>query len=53
MAWLFPYCTYGYSCEIIDQNYPNRQAIYYCEAVTSSFSESGGKRKVTLGIQLA
>ncbi len=52
-AWLFPFCTYGYSCNIIDTNYPNREAIYYCEAVTSSFSSNGGVRKVTLGIKLS
>lgn len=52
-TWLFPFCTYGYSCNIIDTDYPNREAIYYCEAVTSSFSENGGVRKITLGIKLA
>ncbi len=51
-GWLLPYCTYGYSCKIIDTDYPERQSTYYCEAVTTSFNQSGGKRKITLGIEL-
>ncbi|MCP4123685.1 MAG: hypothetical protein GY751_18200, partial [Bacteroidetes bacterium] len=52
-AWLFAYCTYGYSAEILDMDYPERQGVYYVEAVTTSFSNAGGKRKVNLGIKLA
>jgi phosphotransferase system IIA component len=52
-GWLTPYCSYGYSCRIIDSDYPIREAIYYCEAVTTQFNSTGGKRKITLGIKLA
>ena len=51
-TWLIPYCSYGYSAEIIDQDYENREGIYYVEAVTTVFSKSGGSRKVNLGIKL-
>ncbi len=52
ITWLFPYCTYGYSADIVDKDYPERQGIYYVEAVTNSFSDAGGKRKVTVGLKL-
>ncbi len=51
-VWLFPYYTYGYSVDIVDANYPQRQGIYYVEAVTTSFSDGGGKRKTTIGVKL-
>ncbi len=51
-AWLFPYCTYGYSADVADTDYPERQGIYYVEAVTPSFNEGGGKRKTTIGLKL-
>ncbi len=51
-AWLFPYCTYGYSAHIVDTDYPERQGTYYVEAVTSSFSDGGGKRKMTIELKL-
>lgn len=52
-TWLLPYSTYGYSAELKEIDYPEREGIYYVEAVTTVFNSSGGKRKVTLGIKLA
>lgn len=51
-TWLLPYCTYSYSAKIADEDYPQRDGSYYVEAVTVNFDESGGKRKVTLGLKL-
>jgi hypothetical protein len=51
-TWLFPFCTYGYTASIMDEDYPLRDGNYYVEAVTTTFDESGGKRKVMLGLKL-
>ena len=52
-SWLLPYCSYGYTAEVTDKNYINRQGNYYVEAVTTTVSDRGGERKINLGIKLS
>lgn len=48
-TWLIPYVEPGYSAHIHDAEYEFKDGTYYVEAVTSSFSEQGGIRKVEMG----
>lgn len=52
-SWLIPYCEPGYSIIIDDKDYPERDGVYYAEAVKISFSDAGGKRSITPGIKLS
>lgn len=52
-TFLVPYCEPGYTIGIYDEDYPYKDGRYYCESVTTSFSEAGGKRTVTAGIKLS
>lgn len=52
-SWLIPYCEPSYSIIIDDKDYPERDGIYYAEAVKITFNESGGKRTITPGIKLS
>lgn len=52
-TWLIPAVKYGASATVIDELYPEREGTYYVDAVTTTFNENGGKRKVTLGLKLA
>ncbi len=52
-TWLLPYCEAGYSAEIKDKDYPEKDGKYFVQSVTTTFSESGGKRKIELGIRLS
>ena len=51
-TWLLPNVSCGASARIVDELYPHREGIYYVEAVTTTFDERGGRRKVALGIRL-
>lgn len=51
-GWLIPFCSPGHTAKIIDSDFPNNRSKYYVEAVTTDFSESGGKRTVKLGFKV-
>lgn len=51
-TWLVPYATYGNRAKIIDELYPEREGTYYVEAVTTTFSSSGGVRELSLGVKV-
>lgn len=52
-AWLIPYTEPGYTIAIDDRDYPYKDALYYCESVTTKFSEAGGVRTITPSIKLS
>lgn len=52
-TWLIPYCEPGYTIGIDDKDYPYKDDLYYCESVTTKFSESGGVRTLTPSIKLS
>lgn len=52
-AWLIPYVEPSYTIGIYDDDYPYKDGRYYCESVTTSFSEAGGVRTITPGIKLS
>jgi len=52
-AWLIPYVEPSWSAKIIDEDYPDKTGKYYVVSVKTSFSSSGGKRTVTLGIKVS
>ena len=52
-AWLLPECQAGDSVELHDHDYPYKEGTYFVRAVTTEFSEEGGKRKVELGFRLS
>src|SRR5690554_702319 len=51
-SWLIPICRPTYTAEIRDPDYPEKDGQYYVSSVTTSFSESGGVRKIKLGNKL-
>ena len=52
-TWLIPYVEPGYTIGIYDEDYEYKNGRYYCESVTTTFSESGGVRTITPGIKLS
>lgn len=48
-AWLVPYCDAGYKILLKDKDYEYKNGSYYVLAVETTFSQSGGVRKITLG----
>lgn len=52
-GWLIPRVEPTYLAEIRDADYEYKKGKYYVVAVEATFSESGGKRKVTLGKKIA
>ncbi len=51
-TWLIPAVAPGFSAEVVDEDYPYKDGTYYVTAVTTTFSASGGERKVQLGIKV-
>ncbi len=51
-TWLLPYCTYGFSARIIDNDFPNQEGIYYITSSAIRFSKEGGVRKLGLGLKV-
>lgn len=51
-TYLIPFAQPGYSAEVVDEDYPYKDGTYYVTAVTTSFSASGGERKVQLGVKV-
>lgn len=52
-GWLIPFVKPTYSARIKDADYPDKEGSYYVKSVTTSISESGGKRTITPGIKLS
>lgn len=48
-GWLVPYAEPTFSAHIHDREYEYKTGSYYVVSVTTTFSESGGARKVELG----
>lgn len=51
-GFLLPICEPGNTARLTDGNFENREGDYLVEKVTSSISQNGGRRKVTLGLKL-
>ena len=51
-GWLTPYCEPTYKVRLKDEEHPDRDGDYYCVSTEVEFSESGGKRKITIGKKL-
>lgn len=52
-GWLIPECVPGDTVKLHDGDYPKKDGEYFVQAVTTEFSESGGKRKIELGFRVA
>lgn len=52
-GWLWPYCDAGYKVSLHDPDYESKDGTYYVTAVEVNYSQSGGKRTVTLGKRLS
>lgn len=52
-GWLVPYCNAGYEASICDADYTYKNGKYYVLAVETEFSQSGGKRKITVAKKLS
>jgi hypothetical protein len=52
-AWLIPYVEPGYSATVRDAEYEYKDGTYYVVAVTTTFDENGGVRKIELGRKLS
>ncbi|NDP26461.1 MAG: hypothetical protein GZ087_03400 [Flavobacterium sp.] len=52
-GWLIPFVKPTYTATVKDDDYPDKNGKYYVVGVTTSFSESGGKRTVKLGVKLS
>ena len=48
-GWLIPFCQPTDKVEIIDNSRQYKNGTYYAVATDVTFSESGGRRKVTIG----
>ena len=51
-GWLIPYVQPGDAVKIVDEDYPNKQGVYYVTGTEINFSKEGGKRTVSLGRRL-
>jgi Phage late control gene D protein (GPD). len=52
-GWLWPYCDAGYKISLHDPYYEYKDGTYYVTAVEVNYSQSGGKRTITLGKRLS
>ena len=52
-TWLLPECQAGDTVKLHDHDYPHKEGTYFVRAVTTEFSDEGGKRKVELGFRLS
>lgn len=48
-TWLIPFVQPTYTAVIKDKDYPAKDGRYYVTSVTTSFSDSGGKRTIQIG----
>lgn len=51
-CWLVPYVEPTYKIELRDSDYPEKNGKYYVLATDTSFSRSGGVRKIRIGKKL-
>ena len=51
-GWLLPYVEPDMAVQIFDNDLPERNGKYYVVATETTFSKSGGQRKITLGHRL-
>ncbi len=51
-GWLVPVCNPSDSVIINDYDYEQKNGAYFVQAVTTTFSKDGGKRKVELGFRI-
>lgn len=52
-TWLIPRVKPTFTAKIIDEDYPDKTGKYYVVGVTTSLSESGGKRTVKIGVKVS
>lgn len=52
-GWLWPYVDAGYKVSLHDPDYEYKDGTYYVTAVETTYSRSGGVRKITLGKRLS
>ena len=52
-TWLIPDCVPGCQVQLHDADYPHKDGVYYVNSVTTSFSQSGGSRKVSISYRLS
>ncbi len=52
-TWLIPFVQPTFSAKYKDEDYPEKDGIYYVVGVTTSANESGGKRTVKFGVKLS
>lgn len=52
-GWLIPYCEPTDKAEIRDKDYEIKNGDYYVVSVQTSFSESGGSRKIGIGKKIS
>lgn len=52
-TWLIPFVKPTYTAKIKDADYPEKTGRYYVKSVSTSISESGAKRTVSLGIKVS
>lgn len=51
-SFLIPFVTRGMSVAITDENFPNRNGVYFVPKVTITFGVNGARRKIELGRKL-
>ena len=51
-GWLIPYVEPGMAISLHDKDIPDRDGKYYVIATETTYSRSGGQRKITLGRRL-
>lgn len=51
-GWLLPYVEPDMAVQLFDNDLPERNGKYYVVATETTFSKSGGQRKITLGHRL-
>lgn len=51
-GFLQPYCAPGYTVELVDDRYPDKNGEYLVEGTEVIFGINGARRKVNIGVQL-
>lgn len=51
-GWLWPVVEPAYTVALVDKSYPNKDGKYFVPGVTTTFSASGAKREVSLGLKV-
>ena len=52
-AFLQPFCLPGYSANIVDARYPERNGLYLIESTEVSFGVNGARRKIGIGPKIS